>query len=404
MNLFRCNPFLGATMAILIAAASASPARAQTVKIGAVLELSGRFVSFGAHCQRGINMAAEAFGDTVAGRKYEFVFRDLQSEARATVSAFTEMGNSGDINLVIGPTASPIAAAAMPSWQQTKPLWIEPGASSLDVQNLVGKEPMFFHTYPYGYHYHKSLAEALKTALGGGKTIAVLYSDDAYGRSHLPAIKKYYKEAGFNVITEESVRTNSPDMGPILTKVGRSKPDVLLGVMQTTDAITLAKQVRTLRLKIPYLVGTAATQLIEWQQAVGDAQEGWLGISTYLPDTEDWPADKTYPKLLPRTKAWEATFEAKYRTTPDYDDATCYANAIQLLLAIDKAGTDNKEKVAEELRKQDLMTPMGRAHFEPSEDTLQQEFSDLIVFQRQSGKNVIIYPAKAATGKLKALD
>src|ERR1700733_444749 len=400
---FRYKVFCtaGSILAVFL---SGSPARSQTIKIGAVLELSGRFVSFGAHCQRGINMATEAFGDTVAGKNYSIVYRDVQSEARATISAFTELGSAEDVNFVIGPTSSPVTAASMPPWQQTKPLWIVPGASSLDVENLVGKEPMFFHTYPYGYHYHKSLAAALKTSLGSDKKIAVLYSDDAYGRSHLPAIEKYYKEAGFDVISKESVRTNSPDMGPILTKIGRSKPDILLGVMQTTDAITLAKQIRTQRLKIPYLVGTAATQLSEWQQAVGEAQEGWLGISTYLPNTENFPADKNYPKLLPSTKDWEAAFQAKYNASPDYDEATCYANTIQLLLAIDKAGSDKKEKGAEALRNLDVMTPMGRGHFEQSEGTKQQAFSNLIVFQRQGDKNIVIYPPEAATGKLKASD
>jgi branched-chain amino acid transport system substrate-binding protein len=404
MSQFCYKKIICTAGAVLTAALAGLPAQAQTVKIGAVLELSGRFASFGAHCQRGINMATENFGVTVAGKNYGVVYRDVQSEARATISAFTELGSAGDINFVIGPTSSPIVAAAMPPWQQSKPLWVVPGASSLDVENIVGKEPMFFHTYPYAYHYHKSLAAALQSALGPGKKIAVLYSDDAYGRSHMPAIEKYYKEAGFDIITKESIRTNSPDMGPTLTKIGRSKPDILLGVMQTTDSITLAKQVRTLRLKIPYLVGTAATQLTEWQQAVGDAQEGWLGISTYLPNTENWPADNTYPKLLPGTKAWEAAFRAKYNTTPDYDEATCYANTIQLLLALDKAGSDNKEKVAEELRKLDVMTPMGRARFERSEGTNQQALSDLIVFQRQADKSIILYPAEAATGKLKALD
>jgi len=155
---------IACALALGLAVASI-PTRAlagDTIKIGALLELSGRFVSFGSHCQRGINMAVSAFGDTVAGKKYEFEYRDLQSDARATISAFTELGSAGDVNFVIGPIASPIAAAAIPPWQQGKPLWIVPGASTLDMENLVGKEPMFFHTYPYAYHYHKSLAAVLK--------------------------------------------------------------------------------------------------------------------------------------------------------------------------------------------------------------------------------------------------
>src|SRR3546814_7704186 len=48
---------------------------------------------------------------------------------------------------------------------------------------------------------------------------------------------------------------------------------ILLGLVQTSDAVTLAKQVHTRKLKVPYLIGTAATQLDEWQKAVGPAQE-----------------------------------------------------------------------------------------------------------------------------------
>jgi branched-chain amino acid transport system substrate-binding protein len=402
MPAIRTSRLASTVFAGLAAMALAGPAVAQTVSIGAIIELSGRFSSFGSHCQRGMEMAAKAYGPTVIGRKYEFVYRDVQSEARGVISAFAELGNTRHINYVIGPLASPVVAAAMPPWQQTKPLWMIAGASSLDVEEMVGKEPMFFHSYPYAYHYHKSLAGALKNALGAGKTIAVLYSDDAYGRSHLPAIEKYYTEAGFKIIAKESVRTNSPDMTPVLTRVGRMKPDILLGVMQTTDAITLAKQEHTLRLKIPYLVGTAATQLVEWQKAVGEAQEGWLGISTYLPGNENWPADKDHPKLLPSTKDWEAMFDAAYHTAPDYDDVTCYADVAMLLLAIDKAGSDDREKVAQALREEDVMTPMGRGHYEVSEGTKQQAFADLLVFQRQHDQNVILYPAAAATGKLAA--
>ena len=378
-------------------------AAADPIRIGAFMELSGRFSSFGSHCQRGIEMATAAFGDTVAGRKYSIEYRDLQSEVRATISAFTELGSAGDMNFVIGPISSPIAAAAIPPWQQSKPLWIVPGASTLDMERLVGQEPMFFHTYPYAYHYHESLAAALKASLGAGKKLAVLYSDDSYGRSHVPAIEKYYKEAGFDIVGMEAIRTNSTDMGPTLTKIGRLKPDILLAVVQTTDAITLAKQAKTLRLKIPYLVGTAATQLTEWQQAVGEAQEGWLGISTYLPGNENWPTDKTYPKLLPSTREWEASFDAKYHTVPDYDDVTCYVNIIQLLQSMQNADSADKEKVADALRKLDVMTPMGRGKFEPSEGTKQQAFANLIVFQRQGGKNVILYPSDAATGKIEAV-
>jgi branched-chain amino acid transport system substrate-binding protein len=369
----------------------------ETIKIGVALELSGRFVSFGAYCKNGVEYAAEQFGDKVAGRKVEFLYRDLQSEAPSTVSAFTELVSQSKVNYIIGPTASPIAAAAIGPWRAGKPIWIVPGASTTTMEKEVGAEPNFFHTFPYAYHYQATLSATFKHYLGSDKRVAILYVDDAYGRTHQPLARKYFTAAGFQIVDEEIIRTNSPDMNPVLTKIARSKPDILLGLIQTTDAVTLAKQVYTRNLKIPYLVGAASTQQKEWQDAVGEAQEGWIGLGTYLPNLVNWPANKDYPKALPSTVEWEKNFVAKFKREPNYDDLTCYVNTIQLLIAIDKAGGDDKEKVSAELAKLDIASPMGSTKFTKTEGgTLNQAFSDMLVFQRHDNKNVLLYPLSVA--------
>jgi len=387
-------------LALVIGSAFASPGSAQeTIKIGAALELSGRFVSFGAYCKTGVEYAAEQWGGTVAGRKIELLYRDLQSEASTTVSAFTELVSQSRVNYIIGPTASPIAAAAIGPWRQGKPIWIVPGASTITMETEVGAEPNFFHTFPFAYHYQKTLSAAFKQHLGSGKKVAILYVDDAYGRTHQPLARKYFTEAGFEIVAEEVIRANSPDMNPVLTKISRTKPDILLGLIQTTDAVTLAKQVYTRNLKIPYLVGAASTQQQEWQDAVGEAQEGWIGVGTYLPNLVNWPANTDYPKVFPSTFEWEKNFMAKYKREPNYDDLTCYVNAIQLLIAIDKAGGDDKDKASAELAKLDIASPMGPTKFSKTEGgTLHQAFSDMLVFQRHDGKNVLLYPPAVADG------
>jgi branched-chain amino acid transport system substrate-binding protein len=64
-----------------------------------------------------------------------------------------------------------------------------------------------------------------------------------------------------------------------------------------------------------------------------------------------------------------------------------------LLLAIDKAGEDNKEKVADELKKLDVQTMIGRGKFGPSiGGTLNQAFSDVVVHQRVKGADAILFP------------
>ncbi|MEP9348662.1 ABC transporter substrate-binding protein [Xanthobacter sp. KR7-225] len=384
---------------------AAAPAIAQeTIKIGVPMELSGRFVAYGASGKRGVEFATEVYGGKVAGKKIELLVRDIQSESQATISVFNELVSKEKVNYIIGPIGSPTVAAAIPAWRQGKPIWIVPGSSSTKLEEEIGGDLEFFHTFPYAYNYHESIAAALKKQLPAGQKVAMIYTDDNYGRTHQPYAKKYLTDAGFEIVLEEIVRTNAADMNPLLTKIARVKPDVLLGLVQTTDAVTLAKQIYTRKLPVPYLIGTAATQLDEWQKAVGAAQEGWVGVTTYLPGL-DRPGNKEFPKLFPPSSEWEAMFVKKYGQEPDFEDAGCYVSAMLLFLAIERAGGDDKEKVAAELRKMDIPnTLLGRAKFVSTPSgTKQQAFTDMVVFQRENGKNVMLFPPGPETGKIKAV-
>lgn len=378
-------------------------AQETTVRIGFPFELSGKFVSYGTSGKRGAEMALEAFKYKAGPVQIEPLFRDVQSDPQVTVSAMTELVITSGVDFIVGPIASPIVAAAIPVIKQKRPLWVVPGSSSTRLEEELGAEDFFFHTWSYAYHFHSSEAAALKAALDGKGRVAIIYSDDNYGRTHLPYVEKFYPEQGFEIVTKELVRANSTDLNPILTKIGRTNANVLIGLVQTTDAVTLAKQIHTRRLNIPYLVGTSYTQLREWQAAVGEAQEGWIGVTTYIPGMER-PASKDYPEIFPRLTEWAGRFRQRFNIEPDFLDVLNYATTAILLIAIARAGSGNKDKVAEELRKLDIETISGRAKFVPSGGgTKQQTFTNMVVFQRQKDGNVLVYPSDVATGKLMPL-
>ena len=400
-QLSRREFVLAGSAAALALDGKPSLAQEQTVRIGFPFELSGKFVSYGTSGKRGAEMALEAFKYKAGNIKIEPLFRDVQSDTQVTVSAFTELVISSDVQFIVGPIASPVVAAAIPVVKQKRPLWVVPGSSSTSLEQELGEEDFFFHTWSYAYHFHNSEAQALKQALGGKGRIAIIYSDDNYGRTHLPYVEKFYPELGFEIVASELVRANSTDLNPILTKISRTNANILIGLVQTNDAVTLAKQIHTRRLNIPYLVGTSYTQLREWQAAVGEAQEGWVGVTTYIPGMER-PASKDYPQIFPRLSEWAARFRARFNNLePDFLDVLNYASTAILLIAIERAGSGDKNKVADELRKLDIETVSGRAKFVPSGGgTKQQTFTDMVVFQRQKDANVLIYPLDVATGKL----
>lgn len=382
-------------------AGSPSVSRAQdSIKIGAPLALSGKFVSYGAAAKRGVEMAVDVYGGSVKGKKIEVLYRDTQSDAQAAVNSFTQLLADEKVNYLIGPVATPMAMAGIPAWLRSKALWVVPGATTPLLEEKIGKEPMLFHTFPYAYHYHASLAKTLHDKLGDGKSVAIVYSDDAYGREHLPYAQKYFTANGFKIVAEELVRAGATDLNPVFAKIRRAKPDVLLGLVQTTDGITLSKQAYVQRLGVPYLIGTAYPQLKQWQDATGDAQEGWVGVTTYIPGVKV-KADPKYPKVFPDSDKWVADFKKRYNREPEFIDVGAYVSTCMLLIAIENAGgVDDKEKVAAELKKLDVKTMIGRGHFEPTEGgTLNQAFADVIVHQRVKGQDAILFPTEFATTK-----
>jgi branched-chain amino acid transport system substrate-binding protein len=404
----RSNSLLFAGFAVL--ALGANPVSAQEpLKIGVPASTSGLYVAYGAQAKNGIETAIEMWkkvrGDKVAGRSIEVILRDTQSNNAITVSLMNAFIQTDKVDIIIGPDGSNVAAAAVPPWKklEDRPIWLMPGGSSDIIEKEVGPDPYFFHTYAWSYYYHESNVNALK-ALGPKKKVALLYSDGAYGRAHIEDARAYVKEAGFEIVADELVRQGSADFNPTLAKIRARRPDILYVLVQTNDAIQLTKQIHAARLNVPYLVGTAQTQLREWQEATGESQACWTGVTTWVPGL-NYPADKKEPQLFPSAADWEKMWFEKYKTSPDFLEVGYYASTILALLAVEETKSTNRDRLKEWLEKQQYQTPLGDSRFIKSRVALHQAFGTMVVFQRQkkpdgSLTSVLVYPEQVATGKL----
>jgi len=380
---------------------AAASAQENPIKVGVVLELSGRLSLYGEAGRRGIDMATATFGDTaIGGRKVEFVYKDVQSDTQLVITALNELTNVDRVNFIIGPCASPLISAGTPAWQQKKPIWMQFCGIAPRLREAVGDEDNFFHTFPWTYHYHQSVSEALASYLGKGKKAVVVYSDDDFGRGHIDPIKKYYAAAGIEIVGAEAVRVGTTDFNPLLTKFARLNPDMLIAMVEGGDLVSLAKQLYARKFKA-YLVGSGAVQFDAFANAVGpEIQEGWIGPTTYTPGVHR-PADANYPKLLPAAQDWEDAFRKRYNRDPNLIDVGSYVTTAMLLIAMERAGGDDLEKVRAELTRLNVSTPLGAGQFTKSEDgTKHQAFAKMVTFQRQGGRPIVIYPSDVAEGKL----
>lgn len=403
--------YLG-TSGLLIAAVVSFAAEAQeTFKIGAPVSVSGRYVAYGVQGKNGIEMAVDVWkkvrGDKVAGRSIEVIFRDTQSNNAITVSLINNFIQTDKVNVIIGPDGSNAAAAAVPPWKkiEDRPIWLLPGGSTDVIEKEVGADPYFFHTYAWSYYYHESNLKAVKALVGPNKKVALIYSDGAYGRAHIDDARLYIKEAGYEIVSDELVREGSADFSPTLAKIRARRPDILYVLVQTNDAIQLTKQIQASRLNVPYLIGTAQAQLPEWQNAVGESQSCWTGVTTWVPGLS-YPADKNEPKLFPSAADWEKAWMEKFKAVPEFLEVGYYASTILTLLAVEATKSTDRDVIKKWLEEQQYQTPLGDSKFAKSRIALHQAFGEMVVFQRQKKSDgtfegVLIYPPQIATGKLK---
>src|ERR1700759_62918 len=138
MKLFRS--YLIVSSLLVVAASLNSAAYAEdTIKIGAPVSISGKFVSYGAAAKRGIEMAVDIYGGKIGNKKIEVLFRDTQSDPQVTVNSFTQLLAEEKVNFLIGPIATPMAMAGLPAWRRTKALWVVPGATTPLLEAEAGK-------------------------------------------------------------------------------------------------------------------------------------------------------------------------------------------------------------------------------------------------------------------------
>ena len=132
---------------------------------------------------------------------------------------------------------------------------------------------------------------------------------------------------------------------------------------------------------------------------LGDAA---VGISV----PSQWEPQVTYkPDFGPTPAEFAKHFAEKYKIEPGYHAAGGYAGGLILQHAIEKAGSIDPKKVAEELNKIDVTTLFGPCKFstDPKSHGLQTGHKMVLAqWQKKDGKLVkeVIWPDNAKTANI----
>jgi branched-chain amino acid transport system substrate-binding protein len=398
-KLIRCSVVLStAVMAIASWSASGSQARAEDViRFGAPLPLTGPLAPEGIKQQQGYDLWAEqankAGGISVGGKKYkvEIVYADYQSNTPRAVQTTEQMITQDNINFLFGAFGSGAAKAASTVSEKYKVPTIAAAASSSQVYDQGYK--YLFGTFTPNDTLTTPLTQIVKAKAPEVKKVAILARNDLFPLAIAQEMEKSAKANGLEVVYFEKYAIGTLDHSATLSQIKSLDPQWIFVTGYINDLLLVRKQMVDQELKAPVVTMIAGPAYQDFIESAGQAADNITSASWWH------PAERYECKdIFGTTENFVKLFHDKYKSDPDYGQASAAVCGALFQMAIERAGSLDRDKVRDELAKLDVVTFWGPVKFGPNGQINSLEPP---VFQIQNAKPVVLFPQPIKQGELK---
>jgi branched-chain amino acid transport system substrate-binding protein len=377
---------------------SASAALAQdVVKFGAPLPLTGPLAPEAIKQQQGYDLWAEqankAGGISVGGKKYkvEIVYADYQSNTPRAVQTTEQMITQNNVNFLFGPFGSGAAKAGSSVSEKYKVPTIASTASSAQVYDQGYK--YLFGTFTPNDTLTTPLTQIVKAKAPDVKKVAILARNDLFPLAIAQEMEKSAKANGFDVVYFEKYAINTLDHSATLSQIKSLAPQWIFVTGYINDLLLVRKQMADQQIKASVLSMIAGPAYQEFIDAAGASGENITSAAWWHPAAQYSGKD-----IFGTTANYVKLFREKYKSDPDYAQASASVSGALFQMAIERAGSLDRDKVRDELAKMNEMTFWGPVKFGP---TGQIDSLEPPVFQLQGGKPVVLSPALIKQGEFK---
>ncbi|MGM4896369.1 amino acid ABC transporter substrate-binding protein [Tardiphaga sp. 709] len=378
--------------------ATSSVASAQDViRFGAPLPITGPLAPEAVKQQQGYDLWAEqankAGGIDVGGKKYkvEIVYSDYQSNTPRSVQTTEQMITQDKVNFMFGPFGSGAAKAASTIAEKYKVPMLAATASSSQVYDQNYK--YLFGTFTPNDTLTTPLTQLVKAKAADVKKVAILARNDLFPLAIAQEMEKSAKANGLEVVYFEKYAINTLDHSATLSQIKSLNPQWVFVTGYTNDLLLIRKQMVDQQMKANVVTMIAGPAYQEFIESAGQSAENISSASWWHPAEQYNGKD-----IFGTTANFVKLFKDKYKLEPDYAHASAAVCGALFQMAIEKAGSLDRDKVRDELAKMDVVTFWGPVKFGANGQINSLEPP---VFQIQAGKPVVLFPDAIKQGDFK---
>ena len=394
---------------VSLALAGHACAQDKTVKIGAVFPMSGNAASAGVHAKAAIEVAMDIINNAhpelgnfplaknaglagLGGAKVEVVFADNQGSPATGQNQTLRLITEEKVVALTGAYQSGITLTASAIAEKYGIPFLNGESVAANLTERGFK--WFFRTTPIATDFVRVYYDFLTDMkAAGAKTdnVALVHDNTEYGSSVANTIAAGFKEKGQPIALDIAYPSNATDVQSQVLQLKEKKPDVVIMISYTSDAILFAKTFQAQDYKPPILLADdAGYSDPSFIKSVGKISQGAFNRSAWSVGPEGSP-----------TAIIAKMYKEKSGDEMDDTAARQMTGFFVLVEAIDRAGSTDPAKIQAALKATDLKPDQLMIGYKgvKFDDKGQNVLASAIIIQLQDGENYVTVWPKANAAK-----
>jgi len=319
---------------LILGLAAGAAFSADTVRIGALVPLTGAAAADGLSALNSLKIAVDNVNAEggILGKRLELIYYDDRADAKEAVALAHKLIGQDRVVAVVGGSYSMPSRAVATIFQEEE----IPFVAAYAVHPDVTKAGDFCFRNGFLAAVEGKAAAKVATQMLGAKRIALLYSDIDFGRTLSEGFKQYVSKnaPGVEIVYDQAYPFPEKDFKPYLSKIKEISPDLIMVNGYYFQTGPILKQAKEMGIKSMILgeEGADSPKLVEI--AGPSAAEGFMIVTNLNRDDE-----------RPVVQNFIREFKGRYGFDPDMVGASAYDGLMIIVDAMNRAGTTDAKKV-----------------------------------------------------------